>query len=196
MQTPVFAPVLTSPINSPIARRSSPEGYLRLGQGGANDEFLLAPFAGIFLNSSFGYPAILALDLPSGGPNYPLAVPFFRFFYSPKDQISLMTGVYTDDPGPPGTGDPQLRDRHGTAFRFDDHALSRAELWCSPAFLAGQGVPGTYKLGAWFATGAFDPSQATDRLSLATPAITRSTGSSIRCCGTSPIPRRRALPTF
>ena len=29
MQTPVFAPGLTSPINSPIARRPSAEGYLK-----------------------------------------------------------------------------------------------------------------------------------------------------------------------
>jgi porin len=144
---------------------------LRLGQEGVNDEFMLAPFAGLFLNSSFGYPGNLALDLPSGGPNYPLAVPFFRLFYAPNEQITFMTGIYTDDPPPPGTGNPELRDRHGTAFRFNDHALSIAELWYSPAFLTSLNLPGTYKLGAWFATGPFaDQSRATDGLPLADPA--------------------------
>ncbi|MBV8739732.1 MAG: carbohydrate porin [Alphaproteobacteria bacterium] len=144
---------------------------LRLGQEGASDEFMLAPFAGIFLNSSFGYPALLALDLPSGGPNYPLAVPFFRLLYAPNEQVSLVTGVFTEDPAPPGTGDPQLRDRHGTAFRLNDHALSFAELWYSPAFMTAQGLPGTYKLGAWFATGPFtDPLHDTNGLSLVNPA--------------------------
>src|SRR6202008_4937254 len=33
VQTPVFAPVLTSPINSQIARRPSPDGYAGLAAG-------------------------------------------------------------------------------------------------------------------------------------------------------------------
>ncbi len=144
---------------------------VRFGQQGANDEFMIAPYAGFLLNSSFGYPALLAIDLPSGGPNYPLAVPFVRLFYTPTEEIALMGGVFTDDPAPPGTGDPQLRDRHGTAFRLNDHALSFTELWYSPAFLADLATPGTYKLGVWFATGPFaDPRRDTGGLSLANPA--------------------------
>lgn len=144
---------------------------LRFGQEGSNDEMMLAGYAGLFLNSSFGYPAMLAIDLPSGGPNYPLATPFVRLNYTPTDEISLVGAVYTDDPAPPGSGDPQLRDRHGTAFRLNDHALSFAELWYSPASLMSQGLPGTYKLGAWIATGPFpDPLHDEDGLSLANPA--------------------------
>jgi len=139
---------------------------VRIGQEGANDELMLAPYAGLFLNSSFGYPAMLALDLPSGGPNYPLAVPFVRVFFSPNEQVSLIGAVFTDDPAPPGAGDPQLRDRHGTAFRLNDHALAFTELWYSPPIL-----PGTYKLGMWIATGPFaDPLRDTNGLSLASPA--------------------------
>jgi porin len=144
---------------------------LRFGQEGANDEMMLAGYAGLFLNSSFGYPALLAIVLPSGGPNYPLATPFFRLNYTATDEISLVGAVYTDDPAPPGSGDPQLRDRHGTAFRLNDHALSFTEMWYSPASLTSQGLPGTYKLGMWFATGPFaDPLHSTDGLSLANPA--------------------------
>jgi len=144
---------------------------LRFGQEGANDELMLAGYAGLFLNSSFGFPPILALDLPSGGPNYPLATPFVRVNFTPTAEISLLGAVYTQDPAPPGIGNPQLRDRHGTAFRLNDHALSFTELWYSPAFMANQGLPGTYKLGMWFATGPFaDPLHDTDGLSLAAPA--------------------------
>jgi porin len=147
---------------------------IRFGQEGANDEMMLAGFASLFLNSSFGYPALLALDLPSGGPNYPLAVPFVRVNYSPSNELSLLGAVYTDDPAPPGTGDPQLRDRHGTAFRLNDHALSFTELWYSPGFMASQGLPGTYKLGLWYATGPFDDvARGTDGLALANPASNR-----------------------
>jgi porin len=65
----------------------------------------------------------------------------------------LVGAVYTADPAPPGTGDPQLRDRHGTAFRLNDNTLSFAELSYSPAVLLEFGQPGTYKLGLWFDSG-------------------------------------------
>ena len=142
---------------------------LRLGQEGANDEMMLTQYGALFLNSSFGFPALLALDLPSGGPDYPLATPFVRASFQAADQLTLVAAVYNGDPAPPGTGDPQLRDRHGTAFRLNDHALSFAELWYSP----NPGPPATYKVGMWVDSGRFaDPLTATNGLSLANPAST------------------------
>ncbi|MGH7048408.1 MAG: carbohydrate porin [Stellaceae bacterium] len=144
---------------------------LRFGQEGASDELMLSQHAALYLNSSFGYPPVMALDLPSGGPNYPLATPFVRARYQPNGEITLLGAVYNSDPAPPGAGDPQLRDRHGTAFRLADHTLSFAELWYAPSVMAELGIPATYKLGAWVATGPFaDPLQATQGLSLANPA--------------------------
>jgi porin len=144
---------------------------IRFGQEGANDELMLAGYAGLYLNSSFGYPALLALDLPSGGPNYPLAAPFVRTQLNPNDQFAMIGAIYTADPAPAGGGDPQLRDRHGTAFRLNDHALSFGEFWYSPAFMTDLKLPGTYKIGVWFATGPFaDPLRDSAGLSLANPA--------------------------
>ena len=112
-----------------------------------------------------------ALDLPSGGPNYPLATPFVRAQFAPSGEITLLGAIYNGDPAPPGAGDPQLRDRHGTAFRLNDHSLSFAELQYSPAVLASYGQPGTYKLGIWIATGPFaDPLLDTQGVPLASPA--------------------------
>src|SRR5262249_13256958 len=45
---------------------------IRIGQEGANDEFMLSQAAQLFLAGSFGYPDLLVQDLPSAGPNYPL----------------------------------------------------------------------------------------------------------------------------
>jgi porin len=144
---------------------------LRFGQEGANDEFMITQYGGLFLNSSFGFPALPALDLPSGGPNYPLATPFVRAQFTPSSEITLLGAIYNGDPAPPGVGDPQLRDRHGTAFRLNDHSLSFAELQYSPAVLASFGQPGTYKLGMWIATGPFaDPLLDTQGVPLASPA--------------------------
>lgn len=146
---------------------------VRFGQEGANDEMMLSQYAALFLNSSFGYPALTALDLPSGGPNYPLAVPFVRANFKATDEVTMVGAVYTADPAPPGTGDPQLRDRHGTAFRLNAHALSFAELWYMPIQLARFGQPGTYKLGMWVDGGRFaDPLHDAAGLSLADPAST------------------------
>ncbi|MGA8402812.1 MAG: carbohydrate porin [Stellaceae bacterium] len=128
---------------------------VRAGQEGANDEMMVTAYGGLFLNSSFGFPGMPAADLPSGGPNYPLASPFARALYSPTDKITLVGAAYTDDPAPPGSGDPQARDRNGTAFRLNDHTLGIAELWYTPDSKSPPDLPTTYKLGAWYATGNF-----------------------------------------
>ena len=145
---------------------------IRLGQEGASDEFMLADDAAVFLNASFGFPAVAATDLPSGGPNYPLASVFARVKYHPNDAMTVLAGVFNDDPAPPGAGDPQLRDRDGTAFRLDGHALVIAELW----YARNQGdnaagLPATYKLGAWFDSARFADQLYDDRgILLASPA--------------------------
>jgi porin len=128
---------------------------LRIGQEGANDEMMVSAYGGLFLNSSFGFPGMPAADLPSGGPNYPVAAPFVRAQATASDTLTVVGAVYTDDPAPPGPGDPQIRDRNGTAFRLDDHALMFGELRYSPDPAASDALPTTYKLGLWYASGPF-----------------------------------------
>ena len=129
---------------------------IRIGQEGANDEMMIADDAAVFLNSSFGFPALPATDLPDGGPNYPMATPFVRVKYHASDAITLVGAAYNGDPAPPGGGDPQLRDAGGTAFRLNDHVLLFAELWYSRNKNPdAAGLPATYKLGAWFHSGRF-----------------------------------------
>lgn len=128
---------------------------IRAGQEGANDEMMVSAYGGLFLNSSFGFPGLPAADLPSGGPNYPMATPFARALYSATHQLTIVGAVYTADPAPPGTGDPQIRDRNGTAFRLDDHTLGFGEVWYSPDASTSATLPTVYKLGAWYATGGF-----------------------------------------
>lgn len=128
---------------------------IRAGQEGANDEMMVTAYGGVFLNSSFGFPGLPASDLPSGGPNYPLAAPFARMLYSATDKLTIVGAVYTADPAPPGTGDPQARDRNGTAFRLNDHTIGFGELWYSPDPDAPDNLPTTYKIGGWYATNDF-----------------------------------------
>jgi porin len=45
------------------------DGHLsiRIGRGGTNDEFMVTQYGANFLNSSFGFPGLPSVDLPSGG---------------------------------------------------------------------------------------------------------------------------------
>jgi porin len=128
---------------------------IRLGQEGANDEMMTSAYGALYLNSSFGFPGLPAADLPSGGPNYPMATPFVRVRWRANDQWALVGAVFNGDPAPPGGGDPQLRDRNGTAFRLNDHALAFAEARYSADLDAPDKLQTNYKLGAWYHTAPF-----------------------------------------
>jgi len=145
---------------------------IRLGQEGANDQMMISRYAALLLNSSFGFPGLPAADLPSGGPNYPMATPFVRVQLQATDQITLVGAVFNGDPAHPGIGDPQLRDKGGVAFRVNDHVLGFGELWYSINQGAGaKGLSGTYKLGAWYDSAHFsDQLFDGNGLSLANPA--------------------------
>ncbi len=145
---------------------------VRLGQGGANDEMMIVDDAAVFLNSSFGFPALPTSDLPDGGPNYPFASPFVRVKYRVSDAITLLGAAYNGDPAPAGSGDPQRRDAGGTAFRLNDHALLFAEIWYARNKAAdATGLPGIFKLGAWFDSAAFaDQLYDNQGVPLASPA--------------------------
>src|SRR6202042_1903086 len=46
---------------------------LRAGQLAADTEFMTAKYTDVFTNASLGWPAMLSLNMPSGGPSPPLA---------------------------------------------------------------------------------------------------------------------------
>ncbi len=79
---------------------------VRIGQEGADDELMITQYGGLFVNSSFGLPSMAAVNLPSGGPAYPLATPFARLKFQANDNLSLIGAVFNGDPAPPGAGDP------------------------------------------------------------------------------------------
>ena len=138
---------------------------IRLGQGGANTEFLVSRYAMTLINSSFGFPVLPALDLPSGGPNMPLSTPFVRVKYHPDATFTVMAGVFNGDPAGRGAGDPQHRDPSGTEFRMRDEvfAIVEAAVAINPEKEAR--YPGVYKIGAWFHSGQFG-NPAVDALGL------------------------------
>lgn len=133
---------------------------------------MLAPSAAMFLNSSFGFPDLLAQNLPSGAPNYPLAAPMARARLKLTETLTLVGAVFNGDPAGPGDGDPQRRDGSGTLFRLEDPPLSFVELWFANGRQgSASALPGMFKLGMWHHAGDFQDARVDSLgLSLASPA--------------------------
>lgn len=134
---------------------------LRIGQQAADTEFFVSQTATLFVNSTFGWPAITGLDLPSGGPAYPLAAPAIRAKYVPGNGFSLQAGLYDGDPAganrPGDDPEAQRLDRTGTNFRTRDPALVVAE--ATYAFNTekdAKSLPGDITLGGWQHFGRFE----------------------------------------
>lgn len=127
---------------------------LRVGQFTAGQEFAISPTAALFVNSTFGWPASFATDLPSGGPAYPLAAPGIRLAATPVDGLTMRLAVFAGDPAGPGSGDPQRRDLHGlNGFGFAKRPFIIGEVSRSAS---GDDPAWTLTLGGWVHTDSFD----------------------------------------
>jgi porin len=131
---------------------------VRAGQIAADDEFITSQYTGGFLNSTFGWPAIMAQALPGGGPVYPLATPGIRIRGALSDSVILQAGLFNGNPaGYPGDINPQVADYSGTSFNLNVSPFIIAEFAYTPhagGDAAAQGT--TYKFGAWYQGGGFD----------------------------------------
>jgi porin len=143
--------------------------WLRFGQFGADAEFDSSKYAGSLLNATFGWPPISSVNLPSGGPAFPLAALGVRAKAKLSDQLTVLLAMFDGNAAGPGTDDPQNLDPHGLNFRLRDSPLLMAEMQYSYQFDAAR--PGTFKLGAWMHTGDFsDLRFDTNGAALANPA--------------------------
>jgi porin len=128
---------------------------VRFGQLAADADFVITEGGGFFLNGTWGWAAIMASDMPSGGPAYPLATPGVRVAVTPNDNFQLLAGVYNGDPAPPcASDDPQVCDSNGLDFELNDPPLLMVE----GAYKYNQSgrLPGTVKIGGWNHFGTFE----------------------------------------
>ncbi|WP_407526427.1 carbohydrate porin [Methylobacterium oryzisoli] len=151
---------------------------VRIGQLATDTEYMVSQTGILFVNGSFGWPAVLATDVPGGGPAYPLAAPGVRVKVVPNANLSIQAGVYDGDPGGPDRfgrePDPQRRNRTGTRFPLSDPAFVIAEVAYAYNIEPGaKGEPGTVTLGGWYHFGRFDAlARNAEGRSLADPAST------------------------
>ncbi|NHN89323.1 carbohydrate porin [Acetobacter conturbans] len=136
---------------------------IRLGAIDPDTEFLVSDNASLFLNSDFGWPGVPSANLYGGGPSWPFSVPGIRARLIPTYAVSILLGVMDDNP----TGGPFFSDRSaldmnpsGTRFSLSTGVLVMAEIAVSvdAAVLSDTAVnalPGTWKLGGFYDSGAF-----------------------------------------
>jgi porin len=112
-----------------VEQKFGDSALLRIGQLAADNQFSISEFGNsLYINSTFGWPKIFAADLPSTGPNYPLATPGVRLKVTPNDQLALLAGLYDGDPAGAGfTGLQEIKDPAGINFRLKDPPLLMAE---------------------------------------------------------------------
>jgi porin len=150
---------------------------VKVGQQSLDQEFMVSQYAATFMNATFGWSVLPSVDLPAGGPAYPLSSLGARLRVTPSDNWTVLTGVFDGNPAGNGVGDPQKLNAHGTNFNLHDSALFIGEVQYAlnpapsdPAATKPTGLPGTYKLGFWYSTQQFpDQGFDTNGLSLASP---------------------------
>jgi porin len=123
---------------------------IRVGQIDADAEFKTSVFAGYFISSTFGWPGLLTVDLPAGGPAYPFAVPGIRLKVDPNENWSILLGLFDGDPAGPGFEDPQRLNRYGLNFRVNDPPFVTSEIQYRYNQDKNDKAPaGSIKFGAW-----------------------------------------------
>ncbi|WP_063532983.1 carbohydrate porin [Burkholderia sp. MSMB1589WGS] len=149
---------------------------VKIGQQSLDQEFMVSQYASTFIDATFGWPVLPAVDMPAGGPAYPLSSLGVRLRAKPSDAWTVMAGVFDGNPAG-GVGDAQQLNRHGTNFNLRNGALLIGELQYAlnapPADPKAPqaGLPGMYKLGVWYNSERFaDPRYDTNGVPLADPA--------------------------
>ncbi len=139
-----------------IEQKFGDKASLRIGQLAADAEFFLTPFHALPVGGAYGWPAILAPNLPNGGPAYPFASPGARVKIQPTDNIVVKAAIYDGDPvGPSCTTDPQKCNRNGINFRMRDPAFVIAESEVGYELPAQGGLTGHTRIGGWKHFGRF-----------------------------------------
>ena len=135
---------------------------IKAGQQAADVEFFDSQTDDLFINGTFGWPAIKATNLPAGGPAPPIAVPGIRLKAQPVEGFTAFVAIFNGNPANPGEGDAQLRDNHGLAFRLRDPPWVIGQVrWDYSLQFAGMNLPGNFTPGAWHHFDSFDSQRFT-----------------------------------
>jgi len=124
---------------------------LRVGQLSADSEFLISDYAGLFINGTFGWPAVAYMNLPEGGPGYPMGTLGTRLALHPVDWFTYQVAAFQ------GNVFAQDVNRHGFRWRLDAETgytfMNEAQVRWNQRD-EETGLAGQFKAGAWFQSGS------------------------------------------
>jgi porin len=145
---------------------------IKVGEQSLDQEFTISPTANtFFINGVSGWPALPTINLPGGGPVYPLAGLGVRARAQLTDNITLLAGVFNGSPIPWDWPNSPTSNPHGVSFPLGTGTLAIAELqYAYGSSASGKAnaegpMPGVYKIGAWYDSYKFDDQQ-TDAMGL------------------------------
>lgn len=129
---------------------------VKVGQQASDVEFFDSKYDDLFTNSALGWPGITGINLLSGGPSPPLAVPGVRVKAQITDNITAYAAIFDGDAAPPDSPlDPQIADATGLLFRVRDPAWMIGQV--KYGFNIGPSqLPATITGGAWKHLGEFN----------------------------------------
>jgi porin len=145
---------------------------IKVGEQSLDEEFIIAPSGNsLFINGVSGWPGLPTVDLPGGGPVYPLAALGVRGRAQVTDGVTVLAGVFNGSPIPFDSPNTPTSNPHGVSFPLDVGTLAIAELqYAFGSSTSGKAnadgpLPGNYKIGAWYNSYKFDDQQ-TDNMGL------------------------------
>jgi porin len=180
---------------------------VRTGLMLADSQFVQSETASNFINNGLSWPTVLAANLPASGPAYPLPAPGIRVRVKPVENVALQAAVFSGDPSGGNGSNQPVSLPSGTVISFNGGAFLIAE--ASYQLDQGKdtsGLPGAYRIGAWYHTSSHFADQRFDNtgISLASPQSTgiplEHTGDYgiygvvIRCSIAFPAPTTKAFP--
>jgi porin len=150
---------------------------IKVGEQSLDEEFTIAPTANsFFLSAMSGWPGVPTINLPGGGPAYPLAGLGIRGRVQVTDSVTVLGGVFNGSPIPRNSANAPESNPNGVSFPLDTGTLAIAELqYAYGSSASGKpssdgSLPGVYKIGAWYDSYKFNDQQYdTIGLPLASP---------------------------
>lgn len=120
------------------------------GRIGLGDEFLTSPLSGAFVSTAFtGNPFSGPANLP-GFSAHPVATWGGRLRVQPTENVYIMTGLYSSNPG------IGRNSAHGVDFSLGRGAMTITELgYLHNKKPGATGLPGNYKIGGYYDSSRF-----------------------------------------
>lgn len=140
---------------------------VRAGLLGLDAEFGISQTASLFINNTFGMPALFLNNLPNGGPTYPMATPGIRLALHPASWMTLRSAMTQANPFTTQENPHNFNWNFGPAGGL----LSLNEIetrWNDAA--GSKGLSGTGKAGFWIQTGQSPEAQHPGQFSYAAPS--------------------------